>query len=123
MYDFLIGTQDSSLNLEDNKMHLTKDTIDYLRQKLRCRLNLNLYEYAMATNEGVPYVGKFEWTKAEHIAIVVNTIQIRILDTEGISKLNSFTYTLDNASRTLTVNFVAVTDENIELSDSVMINI
>lgn len=120
-YDFKIDHETAELDFTGDAMHFTQDRLEYLRLKIRCEINLTLHEYWFAYEKGVPYIPEFDWGKQQHIDMIVNTVHIRILEVEHITKLTHFDYELDKSARHLTITFIALTDENEELDDSVLI--
>jgi len=109
MKSLAIDLQGNTFLREDGSFRYTKDDIEYLAQKERAVLSLNLGEWFLDESLGIPYIPTTD-SKREHISLLEAALRTKITSVIGIKKLVSFSTELDKATRNYRVTFVAETD-------------
>jgi hypothetical protein len=97
--------------IENFGFAFTSDNVEYVKQKIKIRLQFFKGEYYLNTDTGVPYyqeiLGK-QITVDDAIAILKATI----VGTPGVTELLNFEPNLDGATRILDIVFKVKTDNN-----------
>lgn len=94
---------------------------DTLVEKLKLKMLFVLGEYWLDTNKGVPYFDKEDgkisvFSKNADLNTIESTLKAYILETEGVSEILSFSFTIDNGFRRADIvyNVKTTTGETVE---------
>lgn len=122
MIDFLLEKNKNSFYRNGNLFSLT-DPSEYLEQKIRTTLSIQLGEFFIDNSIGIPYIPDFDSTKNEYRDLLLSIIQVKIMQIEGIKKLINFETATDNRTRKLNISFTAgtINDGEIEFSKELSI--
>lgn len=88
-----------------------------IEQNLRVRLRFFLEEWFLDQRQGIPYFREV-FIKNPNLLLLQSIFRTAILETTGISNVNTLTVELDKASRTLSLFFVATMDTGATLTYS-----
>jgi hypothetical protein len=121
MKDLAMSLQGNKFFTENKRWRFTQTRLEYVTQKVHHAISIFLGEWFLDKTLGVPYIPKDDEGKIMHRRLIETALQVRITGVEGVTKLVSFTSTLDKASRTLTVNFTAQIDTGETFDDSAVI--
>jgi len=92
-------------------------------QSVRCRLLMYMGEWFLDTTAGTPYFQEI-FIKPANLANIESIFKQRILETDGVTKLNSFFMDYDGGnSRNLSVSFEAETKYGTINLNEVTINV
>ena len=105
MSDFRIGP-DNELVFVNGDLVLTTVELDNISQNLRQRLRIIKGEWFLDRTLGLPYFDII-LEKNPNSALVSSLYKTVILETKGVTKLNTFTMTFDPRLRFLTITFTA----------------
>lgn len=94
-------TTDDELQVVDGDLSFVADS-DQIAQHLRTRLHLFYNEWIFDPGSGVKFFEEV-FVKSPDLSIVDGLIKATILDTPGVVELTSYTSTLDDVTRTLTI--------------------
>jgi len=109
-----------------NDLTLTSGSIsrtdegDQVVQHVRTRLLFYEGEWFLDTDAGIPYIQEV-FIKPANIALTEGLIKAEITQTPGVEKLISFVSDFNKTTRTLTVDFEALTEFG-EVSSQIHIN-
>lgn len=112
--DVLLGVDSHDLEIVAFDVPLVggdsqEEKIAYYRQKLKIRLWFFLGEWFLDTSEGTPFHQSI-LVKNPNIPLIDTLLKSRILETEGVTGLESYESTYDSARRSFRVDFQAQTD-------------
>ncbi|WP_158782510.1 hypothetical protein [Pantoea sp. BAV 3049] len=104
--------------LTDGKISFADGLVQYVdgaervRQQIEFRLSLFRGEWFLDGDFGTPY---FQSILGKQVTIngAISAIKTQILDVDGVTTLNDFTWSLDRENRKLSVEFEAQTDYGI----------
>jgi hypothetical protein len=82
---------------------------DAVDQNLRIRLKFFLSEWFLDQRLGIPFFREV-LVKNPNLQVVRAIFRTAILDTPGVASVDSLELSLDNVTRTLTINFQATLD-------------
>lgn len=112
--------QTNTLARRNGRFRFTESNLEYMRQKVHHAVSIFLGEWFLDTTLGIPYIPPGD-EKYLHRRLIETALQVRITGVKGVTKLISFTSTLDKASRTLRVTFTAQIDGGETFEDTVEI--
>ena len=112
--DVLLGVNSHDMEIVDFGVPLTggdttEDAIAYYRQKLKIRLWLFFGEWFLDTSRGTPIYEDL-LVKNPNVPLIDTLLKARILETDGVTELESYESEYDPARRSFAVNFQAKTD-------------
>ena len=109
MIDFRIT--DGKIGFQNGLLQYV-DGAERVRQQLEFRLSLFRGEWFLDGDFGTPY---FQSILGKQLTIngAISAIRREILDVDGVTGINEFTWSLDRANRKLSVEFEARTDYGI----------
>jgi hypothetical protein len=116
-----ISLQDNKFPIENNRWRFTQTRLEYLAQKVRHAVSIFQGEWYFNQAIGIPYIPRDDDRKDNHRRLIESRLQTTITGVTGISRLISFSTTLDKSNRDLTVSFVAQIDTGEILKDSFVI--
>lgn len=93
-----------------------------IAQRVRVRFRWWLYEWFLDRRTGVPYLESI-LVKSPDPVLISGIFRKVLLTTPGVSRVDTFSTSLDANTRTLSVDFVAVLDDgsNLAVSNSAFI--
>jgi hypothetical protein len=107
MHDFALSAANHDLIFKDGDLVLISDA-ERVAQQIKIKLKSFLGEWFLDTTYGVPY-----WEdiliKNPSLDHIRNILRQQILDVDDVFAVTALSLTLNNQSRTLTVDFVAET--------------
>jgi hypothetical protein len=121
MKDLLLEQNSNKIVVEDHRWRFSETRLEYLAQKIRHTISVFLGEWFMDRSIGIPYIPGEDVEKDMHRRMIETALQVRISEVEGVEKFLSFTASLDNATRILTVDFTVQIETGETYSDSVKI--
>jgi hypothetical protein len=121
MKDLAMTLQGNQFLKENKRWRFTQSRLEYITRKVRHTISIFHGEWFMDKTLGIPYIPRDEDGKVMHRRLIETALQTRITSVAGVTKLISFTSTLDKATRTLTVNFTVQIDTGETFNDSVTI--
>lgn len=105
--DLLLDKKSHDLVISKYDLHLVEST-DATAQRLKVKLKIFLGEYFLNTLFGLPYYEQV-FKKNPDLAAVEAQIKAAIKNTYDVKEILSFSMELDNAARSLYVNFAVRT--------------
>lgn len=105
MSDLQIGP-DNELVLVNGDLVLTTVELDNISQSIRQRLRIFKGEWFLDRTLGLPYFESI-LVKNPSSALVATLFKNTILETKGVTKLNTFSMEFDTVNRKLSVTFEA----------------
>lgn len=108
MKDLALGVNSHDLEVTDFDLSFVSG-LDYYRQKVKVRLWFFRGEWYLDTSEGTPFHRSI-LVKNPNIPLVDTLIKARILETEGVTELKSYTSSYESSLRRFEVSFEAQTD-------------
>lgn len=103
---------DNDLCFEDFRLK-TVSSNDEIVQKVRVRLRFFKGEWFLNTEHGIPYFQDILGQKEININIIQQIFKQNILEINGITSIIEFELDYNSASRELTLDFKAATDNGI----------
>jgi hypothetical protein len=100
--------QTGDLDLTGHRLNLTTGE-EAIEQNLRVRLRFFLAEWFLDRSQGIPYYRDI-LVKNPNLLLVRSLFRTAILNTTGISSVDSLDLTLDKQARKLTLAFQATMD-------------
>ena len=113
MSDFKLNSNNDIAIENFNFVIITEE--ENIAQRVLINLRVFLGEWFLDTTRGVPYYQSI-LIKNPDSSLVEAELRAVILSTNGIAKLKSFSMEFNAALRKLSVNFVAQTDEGLEIA-------
>jgi len=105
----LLLNDDGDLDIQANNF-VVNSGLQAIQQHLQSRLRFFLGEWFLDVTLGVPYFQSILVKKAV-FPVVINIFKQTILNTPGVNEIDTFEVNLDAATRELTVEFTAITEE------------
>jgi hypothetical protein len=102
----------------NGRFRFTESNLEYMRQKVHHAVSIFLGEWFLDRTLGIPYIPTGD-EKHMHRRLIETALQVRITSVKGVTKLLSFTTTLDKVSRTLRVTFAVQIDNGETFDDTV----
>ena len=106
------------IDITDFSMSLTYDDTESIRQRVLIRLQTFKGEYFLDTTIGIPYFQQV-FVKGVNKGVIDSIFKNAIEQTPGVSKVTSYTSTLDSSNRTYTTNWRAKLDNGDEITGTV----
>jgi hypothetical protein len=110
MKDLAMSLQNNKFLIENDRWRFTRSRLEQVSQKVRHAISIFYDEWFFNPGIGIPYIPGEDEDSITHRRIIENRLQTTITGIDGVSKLLSFNTTVDKATRTLSVAFVAQID-------------
>ena len=106
---------------ESNNLRLTTDETEYFSQKIENTLKMNLGEYFLDKNLGVPYWGPNGkiMKKSADLNEVQDLLIIAIVGIEGINNVEKFNVGFEPETRTYAVTVRIMTDSGVSVETEI----
>ena len=125
MTDIFIDPITHDISLVNNEMRLVGTEEEATRQRLVITLNAYRGEWQFNINYGVPYLANtnnpIQLLGKSNIDLLDLEIKEAILNTEGVTSLDSYTSVFDKARRTVDITFSASTEKGELISITITI--
>lgn len=119
MSDLKLDPLTGDLDISNNEASLTTG-LEAKRQHLVQRLSLFFAEWFLNTTEGMPYFQHI-LAKNPNPVVIDASFKNTIINTPGVTQLESFALDLNTAARNLTLSFKVKTSEgDIEFKDLIL---
>jgi hypothetical protein len=128
MTDIFLNTDTNDIDLVNSVMRLTANTEELTRQRVQIWLGIFKGEWLFNIVAGIPYLAN-DNNPEQLLGVASNkdsfdrAIREGIITRAGIIDLTSYTSTLDNLTRTLTINFKATTEDGPIVIEDVTITV
>ena len=114
MTDIFLNAKTNDIDLVNSVMRITANTEELSRQRVQIWLGIFKGEWLFNTVAGIPYLANDNNPEqllgaGDNKDAFDRDIKEGIVTRQGIIELTSYTSTLDNSTRTLTINFGATT--------------
>jgi hypothetical protein len=102
---------ENDLDLQNFDLYFTIDNVDFVRQKIKIRLQFFKGEYFLNLDSGVPY---YQRILGKQIVVddAISILKAEIVNTPGVNELLEFSPNLDGPTRILSIDFKIRTDQN-----------
>jgi hypothetical protein len=106
-FDIALNVQTGDIILQDNDLLMVDDAAR-VNQQIVITCKFIFSEWFLDTRQGIPYFEDI-WGKNPNMNLITSIYRSAISNVPDVIRVDSVTLSLDNKSRTLTVNYAAET--------------